>query len=194
MGNRITEFFEENIDYPRMRLAAVEEEIAEAIARSGGQFVEEFKAAFDDVFQRCVKMQAAGEKAPIAFVCVSKLRSSLMTKTYDVRIDLYDKNFYLDRSECAGKWRAAFAFEPIQEDCAYFTKCARTKLVRIQAAEMKIFLQEFQDVYFEILEEFCARHIKMISKLASWNAVMREEPVTFSFGDFLDAGVTLEID
>lgn len=193
MENRITKYFDERPELVQARLEEVKGNIAAEIEKNWLTILKNFQDAFDEVFQKGTKMQKAGAKGAIAYVCIGILRSSLMTKTYQMRIDLYDKNLHMDQRECASPWAVDFLFKWLDEDVIYFTKCARQKLVRIQDAEMVIFMQEYQENYFDILETFCAQHIHDVIQIKSWGGLNKEAQVKFTFGEFLDQGIYLKI-
>lgn len=193
MKNRITKYFDERPELIEERIEQVRQNITDAIEKNSLGILKNFKNSFNDVFVKGAKMQKDREKGAIAYVCIEILRSSLLTRTYQLRIDLYDKNLHLDQRECASQWGVDFAFQWLDEDMNYFTKRAREKLIRILDAEMIIFMQHYQEHYFKILEEFCERHIQNILQLPSWEGLKKEETVKFTYGEFLDKGVYLEI-
>ena len=67
-----------------------------------------------EVFQKAQQMQKVDRKGKICTMGVSYLQSSVLTGSYDLRIDLYDKEFYLDSAECCTYWKPAFITEYIQ--------------------------------------------------------------------------------
>lgn len=193
MKNRITEYFDKQPELVETRLEEISEKIAAVIEKNQSEILRDFQYAFNEAFQKGVEMQKAGEKGAIAYVCIAILRSSLLTKTYQMRLDLYDKNLHMDQWECASQWPVDFVFQWLDEDMTYFTRCARQKLVRIQDAEILTFMQEYQENYFDILEEFCSRHVQDVIQIASWSELNKEEQVKFTFGELLDKGVYLKI-
>lgn len=50
---------------------------------------------FGEVFQKAQQMQNADRKGKICTMGISYLQSSALTGNYELRIDLYDKDFYL---------------------------------------------------------------------------------------------------
>lgn len=194
METRITKYFDERPEMVEERIEEVRRKIAAVIEKNQAEILKDFQGAFIEVFQKGAKMQEAGKKTAIAYVCISILRSSLLTKTYQLRIDLYGSDGYFDRAECEGHWNVGFVFEWLEEDINYFTKCARKKLVRIQDAEMILFMQDYQEQYFDLLEDFCAEHIAKILELPSWKKLKREAQVQISYGEFLDQGTLLQIE
>ena len=64
-----------------------------------------------EVFQKAQQMQKVDRKGKICTMGVSYLQSSVLTGSYDLRIDLYDKEFYLDSAECCTYWKPAFITE-----------------------------------------------------------------------------------
>lgn len=194
MDTRITEYFDERPELVEERIEEARQIIADEIEKNRVKISKQFQHAFDEVYQKAAGMQKAGKKEAIAYVCISILRSSLLTKTYQLRIDLYNSNLYLDRTECANYWDVGFAFQQLDNDIDYFTKCARKKIVRIQQAEILLYMQDYQEHYFDLLEEFCVEHIAGLLELPSWKALKKQAEIKFTYGEYLDKGVILKTD
>ena len=74
-----------------------------------------------EVFQKAQQMQKADRKGKICTMGISYLQSSVLTGNYELRIDLYDKEFYLDSAECCTYWNPAFITEYIPVSYTHLT-------------------------------------------------------------------------
>ena len=95
------------------------------------------------VFQKAQQMQKADRKGKICTMGISYLQSSVLTENYELRIDLYDKEFYLDSAECCTYWKPEFVTGYLLQDVEYFKKEIRFKIPQIKTYE----LQQFIDGY-----------------------------------------------
>ena len=90
-----------------------------------------------EVFQKAQQMQKADRKGKICTMGISYLQSSVLTGNYELRIDLYDKEFYLDSAECCTYWNPAFITEYIQKDIKYFKYNIHGKVPQIRTYEIR---------------------------------------------------------
>lgn len=193
--NRITKYFDENPNIVEARITENRLRIAAYIEENQRKVLKDFQGAFDAVFQAGTAMQKAGEKGAIAYVSLAILRSSIFSRERQLRIDLYDENACFDPHKCGGTWDVDFVYQRQAEDMVYFTKRAREELIRIQEAEMIIFMQNYLESYDDVVEEFCVQHIEDIVRLRSWEDLKKADKVKFTYGEFRDkAEIMKEID
>lgn len=183
---RIKKYFEEYPAYVTDRLAHTAEALNAKYGTEEKALAGAMAESFDRLFLRAADMQAREQKAEIAWVSVSYLRSSLLTETYDLRIDLYDANFYLDVNEVSGYWNGAFVYAYFREDMAYYTKMAREEMIRIMPGEMKAFMIGYSAHYQAFLRCFCRKHLPRITELPSYQKMQKAADIKFTFGEYLD--------
>lgn len=107
-----------------------------------------------EVFQKAQQMQKVDRKGKICTMGVSYLQSSVLTGSYDLRIDLYDKEFYLDSAECCTYWKPAFITEYIQKDIKYFKYNIHGKVPQIRTYEIQEFMDGYIINYLYLLAQF----------------------------------------
>ena len=73
-----------------------------------------------EVFQKAQQMQKADKKGKICTMGISYLQNSVLTGSYELRIDLYDKEFYLDSAECCTYWKPEFITRYLLKDVEHF--------------------------------------------------------------------------
>ena len=100
------------------------------------------------------QMQKVDRKGKICTMGVSYLQSSVLTGSYDLRIDLYDKEFYLDSAECCTYWKPAFITEYIQKDIKYFKYNIHGKVPQIRTYEIQEFMDGYIINYLYLLAQF----------------------------------------
>jgi len=125
----------------------------------------------DDFLLHFIKLCKHGEsqqrtnlKAPITYIHVSFLRSSLLTEGYEFRIGLHNKNFWLDIIETSVYWKADFIFQYVEPDINEvrmilkpFPNISEYEINQIkyryaQCYLMPVAFQIVQDVMYEAVE------------------------------------------
>lgn len=147
-----------------------------------------------EVFQKAQQMQKVDRKGKICTMGVSYLQSSVLTGSYDLRIDLYDKEFYLDSAECCTYWKPAFITEYIQKDIKYFKYNIHGKVPQIRTYEIQEFMDGYIINYLYLLAQFLEQIMPQIlcKVRPAFREVMdisRIKDHVFSNEHILDAGV-----
>lgn len=80
---------------------------------------EQLEARFVDCFSRyCDKiyqMQQQGGKGAIAYIHFSVLRTNILLKKHEIRLDAYDENWYMDSVECSGCYPVGEFYSYLEE-------------------------------------------------------------------------------
>lgn len=183
---RIKKYFQENKFYVDERRRETEVILQAELLRQAEALRKDFVGSFDRLFHCAAAAQQRGEKGAIAWVCVSYLRSSLLTKTNDLRIDAYDSDFYLDVRETAAYWSGDFVYRQLEPDIAYFIKAAREHLIRVSTGEIKFFMTDYFCHYADFLQSYCRRHLPEAMALESYRRMEKTAAIKFTFGEYLE--------
>ncbi len=129
-------------------VASVEQYLKERFDESAQQITDDFNAHFDEIlagFQKvlnaCVQkafvQQHQSDKGRLKFVVISLLNSSLITQSYELKIDLFDERMYLDGNEASDYWQPSFMLPYLQiEDMEAVRKLLSGRIPRITDYEM----------------------------------------------------------
>lgn len=71
----------------------------------------------------------------INYVILSPLESSIITKSYELMVAVYDENMYLDRSPVRRYWKPDFLFQYIEEDFGALMPYLHKKVIRLKDFE-----------------------------------------------------------
>ncbi len=131
------------------------------------ELVSRFTDCFSEYCRKISKMQNHGKKGEIAFIHFSVLRSFLLLKKYELRIDAYDENWYLDFAECEG-------YYSVKEIFSFFDGYAE-ELERIRINSLgNISLGEIQQRMFEDSKPYLF-YVAEIIRVAMRNMSQSEE-------------------
>lgn len=83
-----------------------------AIRSGREQFMEKFTEHFCAYCDQIYQMQQEGTKGAIAYLHFSVLRTNILLRRHEVRMDAYDESWYMDTAECS-------AYYPVEEIYSY---------------------------------------------------------------------------
>lgn len=149
----------------------------------------EFLQAIDSVLTLGYQMQQKKEKEAIAFLHIFYLKASLLTGTYELQINLFDKRFYFDKQECYGFWIPKLFIKYFEEDMAKFYEKARKHLIQFGYAGKQEVKLHYYDAYLAMIGQFIVKEAPEIAKLSSFQKLEKEERFTILFGGYLDQAI-----
>lgn len=150
------------------------------------ELIEKFVKCFQDYCAQISIMQNAGEKGKIAYIHFSVLRTNILLKKHELRIDAFDENWYMDALECS------YAY-PISEIYSYLEKYSD----EVEALWSKsIGLNDFSDVYRKVFQEsnyylfFVAELIRLgmkkVVETEEYKAIKKAECFVVCIGGYMD--------
>ena len=145
-----------------------------------------------EVFQKAQQMQKADRKGNICTMGISYLQSSVLTGSYELRIDLYDKEFYLDSAECCTYWKPEFITGYLSKDVEYFKNEIRFKVTQIKAYEIQQFIDGYVLNYMYLLAQFFQQILpQVLDKTKTLFQQVAEENMTVIFGEYMGKGIVV---
>ena len=145
-----------------------------------------------EVFQKAQQMQKVDRKGKICTMGVSYLQSSVLTGSYDLRIDLYDKEFYLAKAECCTYWKPEFITKYLLKDVEYFKNEIRFKVPQIKSYEIQQFIDGYLLNYMYLLVQFFQQILpQVLSKAKTLFQEVAEENMTVIFGEYMGKGIVV---
>ena len=142
-----------------------------------------------ELFSIAEKMQEGGDRESITDLAVCYLLSSTLTGNYEVRLDLYDRDFYLDEEECCIYWEPEFLTKYLKEDIEYFKKEIRMKIPQMKTYEIQEFTDAHRNDYMLILMLFFRQMLsKIFQRMDAYrggNAEVDKEKFRVIFGEYM---------
>lgn len=155
------------------------------------KILSELTDAFDQLFKKGIELQRKNEKEKIGFISIFYLKSSIVTGSYEIMINLYDKSYYFDRKEVSACWKPMFIIRYFIDDIEYLQKAIKTKIIRPQRYEIDKIKMQYCNDYFKVIECFLEKYIDEITSLDSFNKLQKEEDIKITLGEYLDKSITL---
>ena len=145
-----------------------------------------------EVFQKAQQMQKADRKGKICTMGISYLQSSVLTGNYELRIDLYDKEFYLDSAECCTYWNPAFITEYIQKDIKYFKYNIHGEVPQIRTYEIQEFMDGYIINYLYLLAQFLEQIMpQILCKIRPAFREVMDDGMHVIFGEYMGKGMII---
>lgn len=158
---------------------------------NGEQYCGEFLNALKSLARKVIKAQQQDVKGEIRYLCFSFLQSSLLTKSYELRLDAYDEGLFKDLSETCVYWSPSFIFRYFEEDVKFVRIQLRQNIVRIREFEIENFLQDYARHYYRIVQRFIENQMEDIDLKSYLNGVRCGEGLSVTFGGYYDYSVQI---
>lgn len=111
-------------------------------------------------------------------------------ENYEIRIDLYNKTFYLDPYKVYEYWDMDFLFQFFEKDLAYIWKQIRSAypplLIQVQDYEEKEFALWYIRHYYKLAEMFFRDQLTKILEQKEFQLLKREENFMILYGGYME--------
>lgn len=151
----------------------------------------EYLQVFNDLFLRCIAMQKEGKKEKIAVISIFYLRYSILTESYDIQLNLYDENFYLDNNNIYSLWKSPFFMKYYVDDIEFLKREAKHNIVGFNYEKLQDIRMEYGEVYGVLLEKYCREKVTDIITLPSYEGMDKSEHTIITFGNYMDKGICI---
>ncbi len=97
--------------------------------------------AFEQLFANISRQQQQGKLAPVAFIHLSLLRTSLLENKFTYLLEAYGETWYFDWVECTAKYEAHWLCEAMR-DLQNTLEKERKSYISIQTTDVRVILQQ----------------------------------------------------
>ena len=153
------------------------------------ELVLQFIACFEAYCGKIAEMQKNGNKNAISYIHFSWLRTNIIDKSYRLRIDAYDDNWYADRTECSGEYDASEIFSFLDDFAKMVDIERRGYVYALSAADTKQIVMEESLKYNEIVTSLIQKALGQAVYTSAFKSVLRGGQFSILVGEFHDASV-----
>lgn len=139
-----------------------------------------------DVFTKTKKLQEKGKKGKTAYISFSLLYSSTLLNKNGLRIDIYDKDFYLDKQEVCTFWEPLEIFKYVEEDMKYVEQYLGSSYVPINTHERVELYNSYLINYYQVTIQVLLELVKSVEKMNSFHEMQNEREVKITLGEYMD--------
>lgn len=152
---------------------------------------ESFMRSFGKLLREVAKWQHIGDLRPIGWISLMFVRSSIKSKEYEFRWDLYDEYRDLFRHAPIFYWCPEELFAVLEKEAASFLE-GREKP---QTLEQEDFILVTKEViiadYFAVIEQICQKGMRELLKYDVWENFVKSDNLKVSVENFLSEGCVL---
>ena len=146
--------------------------------------VDEFVQCFTTYCKKIVRLQEAGKKNAIGYINFSLLKTNLLIRKHELRIDAYDENWYLDRVECSGVYDVSQLYRWLDIFADHLEGTRRKYLGKLKFSQMQALIFDESDKYLIFVAELMRVAIKKAVKTAIYQKLKRHEVFVICIGEY----------
>jgi len=150
------------------------------------KLIDEFVECFEDYCTKVVKMQEIGIKEPISFINFSVLRTNLLIKKHELRIDAYGEDWYLDRIECAGSYDVSKMYRWLDTFADSLEATRKKYMGNLKLEQMQEEIFHESQKYLIFVAEIMRIAIKKAIKTQSYQKMKRNDVFVICIGEYQD--------
>jgi hypothetical protein len=167
------------------------EQFTQYYENNQAQLRKEFCQPFQALFKKGSALQNQGKQGEIAFLVITVLRSLIMEHCYQLRLDLYNKDYLLDPVECSGYVNLDYLFKYIDTDIESFITGLKQCGAKFASYEVDRIKKSYIDTYAAIAQEYLVEQIPAILELKEFAALKKMPDFKILYGEYHDRTVTL---
>lgn len=172
-----------NVDQKSMALLS---RLDTYVKQNFDDLAEQFVTCFEEYCRKIIIMQQKERKGRIGFIHLSVLRTSILAKRHQIRLDAYDEKWYLDRNECSGVYDVSAFYQGLDELADLLEQARQQSLGRITFAEVQSTLFEESNKYLLFVAELVRVAIKKAVETESFQQMKRAEQCMVCIGGYQD--------
>lgn len=175
----------QNVNLEQERKSLVEQ-LDSYIKNHYEELIEKFAECFKKYCNKIRMMQQAGKKEKIAYIHFSVLRTNILLKKHEIRIDAFDENWYMDPMECSYSY-------PVNEIYTYLEKYSNvveelwkqsTDLNDFSDVYRKVFLES--NIYLFYVAEIIRQGMRKLIETEEYKSVAKAECFVVCIGGYMD--------
>lgn len=148
---------------------------------------DKFVSCFEQYAKKITCMQSAGEKGAIGFINFSVLRTNILANKHCLRIDAYDKDWYLDRAECSGEYEVNEIYQWLDQFELVLEAARKKSIGQLKLSDVQELVLEESLNYLPFVTEVIRAGMKRVVERAAYQDVNRHELFVVCVGEFQDA-------
>lgn len=185
------EYFDFAKEYLRPRLEADRLLLREELKKNGESIKKDLLTCTDRLFQKCISQQKEKIKQPIRYVHFFYLNLAVLTGRYDIQMNAFSAQSYLDKTESVDFWNPAFVMDLYEKDMKKLEKEAKRQIIRFGYPQM-LEIKERSFIFYAMLAgEYLLGMAEDIVALSSFHEMKKSSEIQIVFGGYMDAGIQI---
>lgn len=150
------------------------------------KLVEHFVDCFSAYCEKIYQMQKQGEKGAIAYVHFSILRTNILLKKHELRLDAYDERWYMDPVECSGSYQVVEVYSYLEKfgDIVEQLRSKSGGKISLVEAQKRVFTES--NIYLFYIAELIRVGMRDVLQTEAYKRIERAPCFVVCIGGFLD--------
>lgn len=178
------EFMEPRIEKNIQELTFIQKE-------KGLQAKDTLLSCADRLFQKCIRQQQEGTKQPIRYIHFFYMNLSLLTERYDIQVNAFNEQSYMDKTESMELWNPGFIMEFFAEEMREMEAEGKKQVIRFGYPQMMELKKRSYPIYTMLAGQFILNHVEDIAGLPSFSEMEKAESLQMVFGGYMDTGIQI---
>lgn len=182
---------QEIIENSAIELAGQKLEIA---IRHSAEYYRDHHSEIEEDFLRIIGQglqQCIRTKKEVGYITISVLKSSLITKTYDLQITFYSKNLYADSSPIYEYWAPKFMYENLDSDIEEMKEALRHKVIQLRPYEIYELRCRYATNFYYLIGYMLTGLVSQIANLHLIQEVHKEKQIRVLFGEYMEKQIEI---
>lgn len=146
------------------------------------QFVDCFSGYCDKIYQ----MQQQGKKGAIAYIHFSVLRTNILLKKHEIRLDAYDENWYMDPVECSGCYPVGEFYSYLEEYGDMVEELRNKSMGKVSLAKAQKRVFDESNLYLFFVAELIRVGMRKVILTEAYQKIKKAPCFVVCIGGFLD--------
>lgn len=165
--------------------------LREELNQNGKKIKEDLLACTDNLFHQCIRQQKEKLKQPIRYVHFFYLNLSVLTGCYDIQMNAFSEQSYMDKTESVGFWNPSFVMNLYKKDMDEMEKEAKRQVVRFGYPQMMELKERSFIFYVMLAGEYLQGMTEDIIALPSFHEMEKKQGLQIVFGGYMDVGIQI---
>lgn len=165
------------------------EKISALCEENPEQFVADCLTPFVELFARGIQLQQEGRKGEIHYLYISHLTSSILTGSYQLRLDLYNHLFLLDEEEVSNYWTVPYVFDTFTDDLQTLEDSIKKNFIRLRFFEMEYIKLNYAKYHYVLISNLLRELADVIDAVGE--SLVKSEEYKILFGELWGECVTI---
>lgn len=152
-----------------------------------------FTNAIDKLTLLAEHQQESGAKKEITYLVIAYLQSSIITKTYDLQLSLYNDLLYLDPIDTSVFWTPHFVYSHYERDWDEFSRVAAKNFVQLNLHEISNLRLRHAILYHGIVCSIVNDFVLNVLRESGIGKLMLSNEFFILFGGYIDNTTNLGV-
>lgn len=157
------------------------------------KITEDLSFAISRLCRQARLLQETDKKGPAGYLCISFLRTNVLEDNWQYRLELYDENYYLDRTKCDDSWVFVFVWKYLEERLQHLRQIINSGIYvnKIRSYHMDEIKLTMAEHYHQLAINFTQGVIREAIKTPEYGNLVKAATIRILMGEYLGNSVLL---